>query len=285
MKDFPNKASSPTGEGKPPAVTVAWASAAAPAEVLERMGSRESGLSSEEARVRLEAWGENAIATERRRPWYGRLWNNTKDPLSVLLLILGIVSVITGDLKAAAVIGVMLVMSVSLRSLQEARADAAAERLKAMVRTMAAVVRDGEKVEVPLSCLVPGDIVHLNAGDMVPADIRLLSSRDLFVNQATLTGESLPVEKHAEAPADRPEGDFDLVNACFMGTSVGSGTALGVVLSTGGQTRFGTLAAHLAASAGTDQLRPGYRPLYLADGPVRRGDGTGGLPDQRAEPG
>ena len=123
-----------------------------------------------------------------------RLLHNIKDPLVILLLALGVLSFMTGDLRAMAVIFVMVVLGVVLRFYQEMRADNAAEKLQAMVSNTATVVRGGMEAEIPLKLLVPGDIIHLAAGDMVPADVRLLSAKDLFLNQAALTGEALPVE-------------------------------------------------------------------------------------------
>jgi len=128
---------------------------------------------------------------------FGRLWENVKNPLVILLSILAVVSYITGDLRATIVILVMVVMGVVLRFIQEARADDAAEKLRAMVSTTATVIRDGKEQEISLLEIVPGDIVHLSAGDMVPADVRILTANDLFVNQAALTGEAIPVEKAA----------------------------------------------------------------------------------------
>src|SRR5512143_1792927 len=129
-----------------------------------------------------------------------RLLDNVKNPLVLLLTALGVLSYLTGDLRATVVIFVMVVLGVVLRFFQELRADNAAEKLQAMVSNTATLVRDGKEKEVSLKMLVPGDIIRLAAGDMVPADARVLSAKDLFVNQAALTGESMPVERRA-APA------------------------------------------------------------------------------------
>jgi len=191
------------------------------------------GLTHAEAHHRLIKYGKNEVAAEKKKGWFGRLITNFTDPLSILLAALGVIAYFTGDLRTTVLILIMLLMSVFLRFFQELKADAAAEKLKAMVHTTATVIRDGVEKDVPLKTIVPGDIIHLSAGDMVPADIRLISSRDLFINQAALTGESLPVEKHAQA-AD--------ANICFMGTNVESGTAVAIVISTGRSTRLGALA-------------------------------------------
>ena len=230
-------------------IDVIWAATHEATEVMKELATTEAGLAQAEVRKRLKHFGHNEIATEKKKRWYDRLLANLKDPLSLLLLALGVISIMTGDPKAAVIIAIMLVLSVLLRFIQETRADKAAEKLKAMVRTTVTVERHGEKKEVSLKCLVPGDIVHLSAGDLVPADLRLISSRDLYSNQASLTGESLPVEKHAP-PAPSSSGNvLELPNICFMGASIGSGTAVAVVIGTGTTTRFGALAADLAAQS------------------------------------
>ena len=135
----------------------------------------------------------------------------------------------------------MVVLGVVLRFVQEAKADAAAARLKAMIRVTATVIRDGEPREVPLAELVPGDVVKLSAGDMIPADIRVLACKDLFIIQASLTGESLPIEK-TDAPANAGgRSPLELPNVCFLGTSVESGTASALVVTTGLNTYLGAM--------------------------------------------
>ena len=211
-------------------------------DVLLTLQTTANGLTLAEAKQRLINYGRNEVASEQKVHWSSRLLANFKDPLSLLLVILGIISYLTGDLRATVLIGIMVLLSVCLRFIQEVKADKAAEKLKAMVRTTAAVERQASVQEIPLKFLVPGDVVHLSAGDMIPADIRLLESRDLFVNQATLTGEAMPVEKHAPPIMDRKDNDLDLANLCFMGTDVESGTARAVVVATGRNTYLGSLA-------------------------------------------
>ena len=212
---------------------------------LRELESRSSGLTAAEAEARLKRHGLNEIAREKRQSPLARLGNNVKNPLVLLLVALGVLSYLTGDLRATTVIFVMVVLGVVLRFFQEMRADNAAEKLKAMVNTTATVVRDGQDAEVPLKMLVPGDIVRLNAGDMVPADLRILSAKDLFLNQAALTGESLPVEKNAAPASTDIQNPLDLPDIGFLGSSVESGTAAGVVVHTGARTYFGSLAASI----------------------------------------
>jgi Mg2+-importing ATPase len=206
---------------------------------------KEGGLSEEEAQLRLAKFGFNEIAKEKPTSPLRRLGDNLKNPLVILLAILGSISFLTGDVPGTMVIFVMVVLGVVLRYVQEMRADKAAEKLKAMVSTHATVCRDGKDREIPLKLLVPGDIVRLGSGDMVPADVRLLSAKDLFLNQAALTGESLPVEKNADSAASGNGNPLDSCNSCFLGSNVESGTATALVVNTGDRTNFGSLATHI----------------------------------------
>ncbi len=213
--------------------------------LLQQLGSRLDGLSAAEAAARLKQSGLNEIAREKRQSPLRRLWDNVRNPLVILLTALGVLSFLTGDLRATVVIFVMVVLGIVLRFYQELRADNAAEKLQAMVSNTATVVRAGADKEVALKLLVPGDIVRLAAGDMVPADVRVLSAKDLFLNQATLTGEALPVERHAGPPPADVQNPLELSNLCFLGSNVESGSATAVVIHTGDQTYFGSLAASI----------------------------------------
>jgi Mg2+-importing ATPase len=215
--------------------------------VLKELGSQLSGLSQAEAESRLKRFGMNEIAREKRPSALMRLLGNVKNPLVLLLLALGVLSYLTGDLRAMVVIFVMVVLGVVLRFFQEMRADNAAEKLQAMVSNKATLVRGGKEEEVSLKILVPGDIIRLAAGDMVPADVRVLSAKDLFLNQAALTGEALPVEKKAAPASASVQNPLELPNICFLGSSVESGSATAVVLHTGAQTYFGSLAVSIVA--------------------------------------
>ena len=201
-----------------------------------------SGLSQEEAEARLEKYGQNAIAQEEGHSWRDLLFMAILNPLVILLSLLAILSAATGDLRAAIVMLLMVVLGVALRFVQEARADTAAAKLKAMIRVTATAIRDGSPREIPLAELVVGDVVKLAAGDMIPADVRLLSCKDLFVIQASLTGESMPVEKFDARDATASGSPLELKNICFLGTSVESGTATAVVVGTGATTYLGSIA-------------------------------------------
>ena len=217
-------------------------------EVLKVMDTTEDGLSIEMAEERFAEFGPNAVAEEKGRSALIRLLKTLVNPLVILLAVLSAVSFATGDWRGGTVMALMVILGVSLRFIQEAKADAAAAKLKAMISVTAAVIRAGKETEIPLGELVPGDVVKLAAGDMVPADVRLLSSKDLFVTQSALTGESLPAEKHAPAETRAEISPIEFANLCFLGTSVESGTAKAIVVETGARTYFGTMAANLSTA-------------------------------------
>ena len=215
--------------------------------VLQRLGASRSGLSQEEAESRLEKYGPNVIVQEKRQAWTKLLFKAAVNPLVILMLLLAAVSFVTGETRAAAVMSAMALLGVVLRFVPERRADRAAARLKAMISVTATVVRDGKSREAPIESLVPGDIVRLSAGDMIPADVRVVSCKDLFVIQASLTGESFPVEKSDARLGDTAVSLPEMSNLCLLGTSVESGSAVAVVLATGLKTYFGRMASAIAA--------------------------------------
>ena len=216
------------------------------AALLQDLHTSLAGLSEVEVEERAHASGPNEIAQERKQGGARRVLKIVRNPLVILLTILSTVSFLTGDARAGLVMALMVALSVGLRFFQEARADTAAEKLKAMIHVTATVVRSGAAREIPLRDLVPGDIVKLAAGDMIPGDVRLLSLKDLFVSQGSLTGESLPVEKFTEPQAAAELSPTELKNTCFMGTSVQSGTATAVIVTTGPHTYLGSMAHSIA---------------------------------------
>ncbi len=216
------------------------------AALFQSLHTNPQGLTQGEAEDRTRTIGPNQVAQERPQGWFIRLLKIIRNPLVILLAALSSISFATGDVRAGTVMAAMVVLSVALRFIQEARADAAAAKLKAMIHVTATVLRDGTAQERPLRDLVPGDIIHLSAGDMIPGDVRVFASKDLFVSQGSLTGESLPVEKFHDpdpAPATSPT---ELKNVCFMGTSVESGTATAAVVTTGVNTYLGSMARSIA---------------------------------------
>jgi Mg2+-importing ATPase len=218
--------------------------------IFAELGTCAEGLTQTEVDDRLRRVGPNDIAQAKHQSIGLEVYLRVRTPLNALLLSLAVVSWLTGDARAAVVIAVMVLLSVTLGFVQEHRSNRAAEALRAMVRTTASVVRFGvpDTVEVPIETLVPGDLVRLSAGDLVPGDLLLLASKDLHVNQSALTGEAMPAEKSEAASPDTIQDPFDLQNICFMGSNVFSGSASGVILQTGARTYFGRIAGSLAGT-------------------------------------
>ncbi|OGT11359.1 MAG: magnesium-translocating P-type ATPase [Gammaproteobacteria bacterium GWE2_42_36] len=206
------------------------------------MQSNLNGLSELVAKSLLSQYGLNEIEREKRQSWIGRLFTNFKNPLLLLLMTLGVISYFTGDIRSTIIIFVMVILCVVLRFVQETRADHAAEKLKEMVRNNATVVREGNVQEIALKRLVPGDVIQLSAGDMIPADVRVIAAKDLFLNQSALTGEALPIEKKSFSVDTDIKNPLDLINICFLGSNVVSGSATAIVINTGCRTYFGSLA-------------------------------------------
>ena len=243
-----------------------------PDAALNQLDAQRSGLTPEQVEERHEKFGPNEVTQEKPPALYMQLFHAFLTPFNGVLFAVSIVSLFSDVIFAAPedrtfrtiiVLVSMVLLSTLLRFWQEFRSNKAAEELKAMVSSTAAVLRAGMErpQEIPISTLVPGDIVYLSAGDMVPADVRLLTAKDLFVSQAMLTGESIPLEKYPVAPPKRiaasnaPGTLLERETACFMGTNVVSGTATAVVAATGDATFFGAVAKDIA----------GARPLTSFD--------------------
>jgi len=238
---------------RPTVADSAWTDEAA---LLASLETSHAGLDEEQIEDRLDRDGVNQATHEKPPHWALQFARTFWNPFIIVLLVLAAVQLVTSDdLTGPIIIAVMVGISVVLSFTQEFRSSRAAEKLKAMVRNTATVTRrasDGhsERIEVPVIELVAGDVVHLSAGDMVPADLRLLAAKDLFISQAILTGESLPVEKtapeHAEQAGAHVE-PLDLPTVCYMGTNVVSGSATAVVVATGPRSYLGSLAHTLAS--------------------------------------
>jgi len=222
-------------------------------DALRLLETSPDGLTETTACERLLKVGPNEVSREQRHDWLARFWHAVRNPLVILLSILAGITFYTAeepsDVAGGWIMVVMVILGVGLRYIQESRADAAAARLKAMINVTATVVREGKTREVPLRELVPGDIVKLSAGDMIPGDVRLLSCKDLFIIQATLTGESLPVEKFDARETRESSSPLDSSNLCFLGTSVESGAAQAVVVETGPQTYLGNIAKSISSQS------------------------------------
>jgi len=221
------------------------------AEACARVGADPDGLTEQEAAARLSREGPNSVTRERKATILQELWGRARNPLNALLLTLAGVSYLTGDMRAAIVICLMVILAIMTAFVQEHRSNEAAAQLRAMVHTTASVRRKresggGDFAELPMDQLVPGDIVRLSAGDMIPADLRLLEAKDLFINQSALNGEAMPAEKSAPPCDGNLESPFDASNLCFMGANVVSGYGTGVLIRTGPRTFFGQLADQVA---------------------------------------
>ncbi len=215
-------------------------------DAQQRLGSAPCGLSSARvAEIRAD-FGFNALRTGERIGFLGEMGHRFRNPLVIQLLIIAVVSVIMGDLRSAVVVGGMLFLSVVLAYFQETQSNKAVEKLQALVQTHSVIIRDGKEIEIPMFEIVPGDLVILQAGAIIPADLRLISAKDFFVGQSALTGESMPVEKNTAACDLADKGIIELQNACFQGSNVLSGTARGVVVNTGNRTYFGSISEKLA---------------------------------------
>ncbi|MEM3662231.1 MAG: magnesium-translocating P-type ATPase [Sulfolobales archaeon] len=227
--------------------------------LLERLSSSLSGLSSEEAERRLKVFGYNEVARRRKRSLIIEFLYHFRNPLTIILLIAGLISYLLGESESAIIVFSIVVMSTLLDFYQEHKAERAAEMLRERVALTATVIRDGVKREVKITGIVPGDIILLSAGDIVPADARVISAKDLFVDQSALTGESFPVEK---TPTPLKSGDLPVTewsNYLFMGTSVVSGSATAVVVRTGGQTEYGRISRALAVRGPETEFQKGIR--------------------------
>ncbi|HEX6137311.1 MAG TPA: magnesium-translocating P-type ATPase [Casimicrobiaceae bacterium] len=216
------------------------------AELLRELGAPAHGLSTTAARERLKRHGANAFRDRPERPVLVQFLARFRNPLVMILVAASLVSALTGETASFVIITVMVLASVTLDFVQEYRASQAAQRLRRSVQVRATIVRDGEPKSIAVSHVVPGDVALLAAGSLVPGDGILLESRDLHVDQALLTGESFPVEKHVQAPAPSQVALADASNALFMGTSIVSGTARLLVCRTGERTAIGQIAGALA---------------------------------------
>jgi len=212
---------------------------------LQKLQTSKDGLSEEEAARRLKETGPNVVARDERHPRIRLLRKALLNPLVILLVVLASSSFVTGDFRAGFVILLMVVLGVVVRFVQEARADSAAAKLRAMISVHATVLRGGQPEEVPIANLVPGDVVELAAGDMIPADVRFLSCKDLFLIQGSMTGEPFPVEKFAASEATAGRSPLELTNVCYLGTSVESGAGTAVVVATGLKTFLGGISTAL----------------------------------------
>lgn len=249
--------------------TLATAAKASSETLFQQLGSHSDGLTEAQAEAIRTRVGLNEVEHEKPLSWWLHLWHSYRNPFNLLLTLLALISFLTQDMKGTIVISTMVVLSTLLRFWQESKSNKAADALKAMVSNTATVIRPGiledagptsgrhydalipvkssQQQEVPVKLLAPGDVILLSAGDMIPADCRVLSAKDLFISQAAMTGESMPVEKFINQQDTLTINPLELENILFMGTNVVSGSATALVLTTGNQTYFGALAQRVTA--------------------------------------
>lgn len=225
-------------------------------ELIRSMDTSSDGLSSTRVKALITQYGANVIDHGRKKTWLWHLYSAFANPFIIVLIVIAVVSLITDvilpppsqrSITTVLIVTGMMLLSGMTKFIQEYRSGKAAARLKNMISSSANVMRDGKQKEIPISQVVPGDIVLLSAGDILPADVRILEAKDLFVNQATLTGESAPVEKYPDLRTEA-QTIMELSNICFMGTNIASGSARALVLKTGNSTYVGIMAKSLSTS-------------------------------------
>ncbi|WP_258078961.1 MULTISPECIES: magnesium-translocating P-type ATPase [Enterococcus] len=224
-------------------------------ELLQFFHSTDHGMEEEQVEQAREQYGENSISYGKKTPFIVEVLKAYITPFTLVLIALGVISFITEyvlaapgdkDLFGVAIIFTMVIVSGTMTLIQSVRSNQAAEKLKSLVKVTAAVKRNGKYTEISMEEIVCGDLMRLSAGDMIPADMRLLSAKDLFISQAALTGESYPVEKQAHAYEDATLSETSYDNLAFMGSNVISGSAEGIIISVGNQTLFGHVAQTLS---------------------------------------
>jgi Mg2+-importing ATPase len=214
-------------------------------EAMDALKTTLQGLSANEADQHLDKYGPNELSHLKRMGFWADMFHRFISPLVVQLLVIALVSAVIGELKSTVIVGAMVLLSVGLSYILDRRSSQAVESLGKRVQSRTFVLRDGVESEIRISEIVPGDIVLLQAGSIVPADLRLIAAKDFFVSESALTGESMPVEKTAVSADSPAQSALELPNACFFGTSVMSGTARGLVVNTGFSTLFGAISERL----------------------------------------
>jgi Mg2+-importing ATPase len=230
-------------------------------DVLAELGASTSGLSGSEVLLRQARWGPNAVSSHRAR-FLPVLWHQLRSPLLALLVAAAIASYFVGERNDALIIGAIVALSVGLGFVNEYRAEKAAEALHSQVRHHTVAIRDGRLTNVDVTALVPGDVIELQLGAVVPADIRLLEVTGLECDESVLTGESLPVEKGTE-PVAKATLLAELTDCALMGTVIHAGNGRGVVVSTGARTEFGKIAAGLSTHQLDTEFQLGLRRFSM----------------------
>ncbi|MCX8163528.1 MAG: HAD-IC family P-type ATPase, partial [Candidatus Micrarchaeota archaeon] len=213
-------------------------------EIFKLLDTRKEGLSEHEAKKRQRKYGLNEVVKEKKKNLIVKYFSYFLNPLIILLVVVAVLSYFLDNQTSAIIISTMVIISVTFTFFQEKNASDAAEKLRKLIRNTASVWRDGIKKEIPIKYLVPGDIVSLSAGDMVPADCRIISAKDFFVNQSCITGESVPVEK-TNCICEKKVDVDEQKNMIYFGSSVEIGSAEAVVINTGQNTLLGKISKGL----------------------------------------
>ena len=233
------------------------------AQAYQQLESSEAGLSADEAERRIDQYGPNEPSAPSHVGPLLQFLRFCSNPLVLILLIASVVSFLVGDTTDALIIATVVIVSVALNFFQAFRSERAVIRLREQVAPTATALRNGAWSEVPRREIVPGDIVRLSAGDLVPADARLITSRDLHVQEAALTGESMPVEKESAGSSSSANSEPSRNDQVFLGTSVASGTGTALVIATGPRTAFGQIAERLIARPPQTEFDRGARQFGL----------------------
>ena len=233
-----------------------------PETLLIQYDNTWEGYDEEQVDEMRDQYGMNRITRQKKESVFKKMLDAFVNPFTVVLFILTIINVFTRDYPAVIIVSSLVLISGMLRFIQELRSSGAAERLSELVETTAAVARQTEeetdvKHEIPLDEIVVGDLVYLAAGDIIPADVRILHAKDLFISQASLTGESEPVEKFAEKLEEKPGSPLDSKNLAFMGSTVISGSSLALVLAVGDDTVYGSIARELQTKSPVTSFEKG----------------------------
>jgi P-type Mg2+ transporter len=229
-------------------------------EILDKVGTTEAGLSDDEVLKRVQTYGTNEVAPEGKASIPIRILSHFKSPLTIILMVAAVLSGVLGQPENTVIIFIIVLVSVVFDFFQEYRAERAADALKKRVANTTATFRNGAKQDIGVADLVPGDVISLASGDIVPADARVIISRDLFVDQSALTGESFPAEKIAEPIPDARNADpGKWNNYLFMGTSVTNGAATAVIVKTGGSTQYGEIVKKSAERKPETEFERGLR--------------------------
>lgn len=237
--------------------------------ILDELKSSEKGLSEKDAEKRLRLYGANILIEEKRSHWIIEYLSNFKNPLVLILLFAALTSFILRDIVDSIIITIIVFVSTFLNFFQEFSAGKAAEKLKERVANEASVIRNGQQQEIKVKSLCVGDIITLSAGDMVPADARIIAAKDFFVNQSALTGESFPVEKDQETldktkKVENEKEDREILslrNIIFSGSNVTTGTATAVIIKTGKETEFGKIGTSISQETQPSEFTLGIKNL------------------------